>query len=471
MQVCSQLASTAKRLPPDQGLPIIEVMLDRIWDHDPHIPHLLWWAIESKAESPEGRKFIQKCFDNRSFWEGDPPVESQPPNATILMIAERIVQRYAMAGGDENLRMCARLLRAAPRQAAINIVLSGLEKAFAGRAASSFPDDLKTAVAAALAHDAKGEHLALGVRVGHPGAVASALAVVSDEKANKDRRLEFIRMFGEVLQPSAVPPLVKVLRESQFHTVRIAAMTALQRYDEPRVAETVLDLYAGAWKNEAELRATAQTLLASRAAWALAFVQAIDSGRIPARSVPLDLVRTLKRYSDDRIVKLASKHWGQVRAATPDEKRKAMAALAELVKPGKGDATAGKLVFTNTCGKCHKLFGEGAAVGPDLTGYERDNLGYWIENIVDPSASIRDEYLAFVVDTKDGRSLTGIIAAQDKATVTLKLPDGQTVRLARDQIEELRASPISLMPEDVLKDLKDQQLRDLFAYLMTKPKK
>ena len=160
-----------------------------------------------------------------------------------------------------------------------------------------------------------------------------------------------------------------------------------------------------------------------------------------------------------------------MRAATPDEKRKAMSALADLVKPGKGDETAGKLVFTTTCGKCHKLFGEGAAVGPDLTGYERDNLGYWIENIVDPSASIRDDYLAFVVDTKDGRSLTGIIAAQDKATVTLKLPDGQTVRLAREQIEELRASPISLMPEEVLKDLKDQQIRDLFAFLISKPKK
>jgi putative heme-binding domain-containing protein len=148
-----------------------------------------------------------------------------------------------------------------------------------------------------------------------------------------------------------------------------------------------------------------------------------------------------------------------------------MVSLAELVKSGKGDEKAGKLVFTNTCAKCHKLFNEGGAVGPDLTGYERDNLGYWIENIVDPSASIRDEYLAFVVDTKDGRSLTGIIAAQDKGTVTLKLPDGQSVRLAREQIEELRASPISIMPEDVLKDLKDVQLRDLFAYLMSKAKK
>ena len=77
----------------------------------------------------------------------------------------------------------------------------------------------------------------------------------------------------------------------------------------------------------------------------------------------------------------------------------------------------------------------------------------------------------FLVETKDGRSLTGIIAAQDKATVSLRLGDGQTMRLAREQIEDLRASPISLMPEDVLKDFSDRQVLDLFAYLASKPAK
>src|SRR5262249_51643503 len=118
-----------------------------------------------------------------------------------------------------------------------------------------------------------------------------------------------------------------------------------------------------------------------------------------------------------------------------------------------------------------KLFGEGATVGPELTGYERDNIRYWLDNIVDPSAQIRDEYLAFVVDTKDGRTLTGIIAAQDKATVTLKLSDAQQVRLAREQIEELRASPFPIMPEAVQKALKDKQIRAFFPFLMTNPKK
>jgi putative heme-binding domain-containing protein len=125
-------------------------------------------------------------------------------------------------------------------------------------------------------------------------------------------------------------------------------------------------------------------------------------------------------------------------------------------------------VFGNVCGKCPKLFGEGGSVGPDLTGYERDNAVYWLENIVDPSAVIREEYTTFVVSTTDGRVLTGVIAEQDKQTVSLRNPEGQVVRIARDKIEEMHASPQSLMPEDLLRELKEQQVRDLFAYLMSK---
>jgi putative heme-binding domain-containing protein len=242
------------------------------------------------------------------------------------------------------------------------------------------------------------------------------------------------------------------------------ALAALQRYDDPQIGEAVVNIYPHL--ND-DLRSGAQALLASRPTWALEFLQAVDIGKI-ARNVPLEIVRTLKHYSDKQIVTLVEKLWGKVRPSTAAEKLAEMDRVGKVVASGKGDAAAGKLVFTNTCAKCHKLFGEGGQVGPELTGYERDNLRYWLENIIDPSASIRDEYVAFVVETKDGRSLTGIIVAQDKATVSLRQIDGTTIRLAREQIEDLAASPISLMPEDVLKDLKEQQLRDLFAYLMKK---
>jgi len=457
-QVRSQLASSAKRLPPESGLPIALALLEHNEDvDDPHIPLLLWWAIEAKAETSIGRHMITEYLKARYAW-----------HVLIVKkyIVERIVERYALAGGDENLRTCANILGYAPDVNSVHLVLNGLEKAFAGRAASQFPQELKKAVADALKKDTGGQHLPLGVRVGHAGAMAAALKIVSDEKATKDRRLQLVTLFGEVSQPECIPALLKLLQDSPDQTMRLTALASLQRYDDPKIAQAVLESYPTRFNDD--LRAGAQALLASRPAWALEFLHTVDEGKIAPRSVALEVVRTFKRYSDKQIGELVEKHWGKVRANTAAEKLAEMDRVGKIVADGKGDAAAGKVTFTNTCAKCHKLFGEGGQVGPELTGYERDNLRYWLENIVDPSASIRDEYVAFVIETKDGRTLTGIIVAQDKATVSLRQNDGQTIRLAREQIEDLAASPISLMPEDVLKDLKDQQLRDLFAYLMKK---
>ncbi len=118
---------------------------------------LIWWALEAKAETD--RNAILRRFDDTGIWHL-PIIEK--------FIAERIVQRYALAGGDANLLACSRLLRAAPDANSEDLVLTGLEKAFAGRAASKFPDALKNAVAEALKADTAGRHLSLGVRVGHP---------------------------------------------------------------------------------------------------------------------------------------------------------------------------------------------------------------------------------------------------------------------------------------------------------------
>src|SRR5262249_15197446 len=113
--------------------------------------------------------------------------------------------------------------------------------------------ELKLAVEDAL--DREGSmNVALGMRIGHPKAMTFALAIVSNENANNDRRLELIRILGEVPQPAAVVPLLTVLRESKNRAVRQTALTTLQRYDEPRIAETVLDLYAA---YDADLKATA----------------------------------------------------------------------------------------------------------------------------------------------------------------------------------------------------------------------
>jgi len=162
---------------------------------------------------------------------------------------------------------------------------------------------------------------------------------------------------------------------------------------------------------------------------------------------------------------LIAKHWGKITPATAGEKLTQIRNLGATLSRGAGDRAAGKVVFTKNCATCHTLFKEGGKIGPDLTGADRKNRVYLLTQIVDPSAIIRQEFLAYVVNVKDGRALTGLMVESTPETVTLV--DAKNVRsvLRRDQIDEMKASPVSLMPEKLLEPLDDKQIRDLFAYL------
>ena len=95
----------------------------------------------------------------------------------------------------------------------------------------------------------------------------------------------------------------------------------------------------------------------------------------------------------------------------------------------------------------------------------RDDLDSMLLNVVNPSAQIREGFENFVVQTDDGRQLNGFLIDQDSQVVVLRGADGQTTVVPRADIEELRPAGVSLMPEQVLKPLSDDQVRDLFAYL------
>ncbi|MFO0876871.1 MAG: c-type cytochrome [Gemmataceae bacterium] len=456
-EVRSQLASTAKRLAGPVTLALVRGLVQHDEDmQDPHIPLLVWWTLESKAESH--RDDILRLLGDGSLW-------AQRMVEQVLL--ERLMQRWAMAGGKDNLTACARLLGLAPTPKLANRLLTGLEKGFAGRAAENVPQALSEAVARVWASGGSEANLALGLRLNHPPSVNRALLVVADEKVDRQLRLSCIRILGEVDQPRSVEPLLTALRNSQMAAIRQESLQALMRYPEARIGEAVLALRPESLPEAEGVRGAAYSLLASRPVWVRQLLAQIEGGKTSPRTVPLDVVQKLALQTDPEIRRLVNKHWGRVRA-TPQEKQKEILRIAELLKKGRGDPAAGKTVYANTCARCHKLFGQGGEVGPELTGYERSNSLYWMENIIDPSAAIREEYMTFIIQMDDGRLLTGIVAGQDKTTVTLKDPEGKLIRLNRARIEDMRASPISLMPEDQLKTLKEQQVRDLFAYLMTK---
>jgi putative heme-binding domain-containing protein len=132
----------------------------------------------------------------------------------------------------------------------------------------------------------------------------------------------------------------------------------------------------------------------------------------------------------------------------------------------RADTSHGRLLFSKSCANCHTLFGEGKKIAPDLTGAQRNNLNYLLENIVDPSATVSKNFQMRVVLLEDGRVLNGVVLAQNEKTLTIQTATNQVV-IQRDDVDIMQDSKLSMMPENLLNVLKDKQIRDLVGYLMS----
>jgi putative heme-binding domain-containing protein len=274
--------------------------------------------------------------------------------------------------------------------------------------------------------------------------------------------LQYVQILGEVQQPRAVPVLLGLIETARDDALRMAALTALQAYDDPRIGETVVRLHPK-WTDDA--RGVAQTLLASRKAWARLLVEAVDRGGVERAAVPADVVRKLTVHRDERLAALVAKHWGMVEGATTADMKRRIERLEGVLRTGTGSPYPGKKLFKETCAKCHRLFTDGGEIGPDLTSYRRDDLANLLVHVVNPSAEVREGFEALLVTTKDGRVLSGFLVDKDNQVLVLRGADGQTVTVRQDQVEETAPQRRSLMPEGLLDALSDQQVRDLFAYL------
>jgi putative heme-binding domain-containing protein len=244
--------------------------------------------------------------------------------------------------------------------------------------------------------------------------------------------------------------------------LRKSALSALPGYDDARIVTTVVKDYNA---YAPEVRAAALALVSSRAAWALAFAEAVDAGRIRASEVPLDAVRQWQRHKSDKLAALIPKLWPNAGRPTSEAMQQQIRRLAGVIRSGEGDPYGGQKLFNATCASCHTLFARGGKVGPDLTTYQRGDLDTMLLHVVNPSAEIREGYENILIETKDERSLTGFLVERDARVVVLRGPDGQNVTLEQSNITEMKAAGMSLMPEGLLDGLSEQQVRDLFAYL------
>jgi putative heme-binding domain-containing protein len=217
-------------------------------------------------------------------------------------------------------------------------------------------------------------------------------------------------------------------------------------------------------KLKGNVQTAAFTLLASRTAWSLRLLEAVQGGKVKAELVPEDVANRLRRSKDAQVKEIAARAL-PLPAPVAGAFQPQIDQINAILKSGAGSPYAGEATFTARCASCHKLFFKGGNVGPDLTPYQRDNLGTMLISIVNPNAEIREGYQYYIAETNDGRSLSGFIVDRDNQVTVLRGLGGENITLRASEIKDLQPMGRSLMPAGLLDGLTDQELRDFFAYL------
>jgi putative membrane-bound dehydrogenase-like protein len=455
--VRNQIACSAKRLPAFDSMPIIRELLRHDEDvSDPQIPLLLWWAIEEKTISHRNETLT--LLSSGSDW--DLPMM----RAHIL---ERLARRYAAEPDDASRQVCAWLLKTAMTREQRQIVLRGFEKAFEGQRTVTLSAELGRAFSGVWSREADDPLvLRIGLRFRQPEAQQRSLDWLGDKSQSESNRLALIEALAQCGIESAVPALIALLAERP--KIQVAAISALQNFADPQIASTLIERHSSL---SPEARVRARTALASRPAWARALVSAVENGKIAEKEISLELVRQMGRHNDPQLTAALEKRWGKFQTETAAEKISEVNRLKLVLNPSgttlrfKGDAAEGKKLFTTVCAGCHKLFNEGATLGPELTGADRKNSDWLLSQIVDPSAFIRPEYVNHNVEMKDGRTLSGLVVESSDSALTLVDAQNQRTLLSRSGVKEITPSAMSLMPEGLLEALTPEQVRNLFSYL------
>lgn len=194
-------------------------------------------------------------------------------------------------------------------------------------------------------------------------------------------------------------------------------------------------------------------------------LSAMEKGDVSPAQVGLEDRLRLLRHGTEEVRELAGKLFGGAVSADREKVvRDYQAALS-----GRGSVASGKKIFAQSCAKCHRLDGEGYAVGPDLSDARNRSKDALLFDILDPSRKVDPQYTEYLVAIDDGRTISGLLVSEDDLGLVLKQPEGKQETVPRDQIEAMKASPKSLMPEGVEKEINAQQMVDLLEYL-TSPK-
>jgi len=288
--------------------------------------------------------------------------------------------------------------------------------------------------------------------------LADARTRAADDTLAPDVRVEAIATLP-LDDFSAVQDVLEALVDGrQPQEVQLAALSALSRFGEDSVAEMVL----AAWPMLGpRVRAEAGEVLFARPNRIKALLAALESGKMAVTDLDPMRLKALAKHSDREIASRAESLVGQLALGRRQDVVAAYRSALEL----KGDVERGRAVFRKTCAACHKLEGAGHEIGPNLATIQNRGSEAILFNVLDPNREVNPQYVNYTLVTNDGRTITGMMAAETATSVTLRRAEGAEDTILRGDIDELASTSLSIMPEGLEKEIDPQAMADLLAYL------
>lgn len=438
------IAAALQRLPLHNRWEIAEALASRSEDAGDHnIPLLVWYGVE-------------------------PLVPTDPPRAMALAMNSKLpaVQQFIIRRAASELHSLPRVVATLGETDSLamqQLILTQTLASLADRPKVQPPptwDAVYEKLAASKDAAVRDNTVALAVKFGDSRVFPALRERLADRKTPQPQREQALSILATGRDTQLAPVLHKLLDEPPM---RGPALKALAGYDHPGTPAAILKHYADL---TADQKQDAISTLAARPSYALAMIEAIEKGMVPARDLPAFTVRQMLRFEDSAIAKAIEKHWGTIRQ-TSDDKAQQIAKWKTLLND-KYMATAnpsnGRAIFNRTCIACHTLFGAGGQIGPDLTGSNRANLDYILENMVDPNGVIGRDYQLAVINMKDGRVISGMIRNETGTSLAIQTLNDRVV-VGKDEVASTMLAPISMMPEGLLMTMQDSEARDLVAYL------
>jgi putative membrane-bound dehydrogenase-like protein len=445
------LASVLQRLPIRDRSELAMALSNRVEDADDHnLPLMVWYGLMPVSQSAA--------------------VElAEVASASRWPLLRRLATRRIaeqLADDDQALQWLVELTIQRNDPAVYRDVIAGVADGLKGWRKATAPSGWDRLVSLAKKSNPDDQETAqrlgeLGVLFGDGRSMDEVRQIVLDVSEEIGvRRSALLALIQQ--RPADLSEVCgKVLQDARINSV---AARGLALDDSPESAQKMVEAYRRFRSPE---RPKVIEILTSRPSFASVLLSAIEAGKIPRDEVSAYDARAIHSLGDEILSARVGEVWGEIRQS-PQERHQAMIALKQKLLAadlGSADLPAGRVVYQNLCGKCHKLYGEGQTIGPDLTGSNRNNLDYLIENVIDPSAVVSKDYRVSLLKMDDGRVLNGVVVARNDRVIRLQTQTELLV-IDQDEVEEIRLTAQSPMPEGQLENLSEKQIRDLFAYLM-----